>query len=174
MPDTSLKQDMINALHDFTGSEISLLSEARVRLHKEDAFIAATASLLTEEDDLLQRAGGWLLLETVRAGEHSAGTVLSLIAKDVMQLSDWQAVLTILQMFDELDVPVTGADDLAGFATGYLTHKRPFLRAWSMNALCRLSHHHPHLLPAARTAHNAAISDSAASVRARARNTKRP
>ncbi len=75
----------------------------------------------------------------------------------------------VLQALDVYDRPLPEGPALARFAQSRITHARPFVRAWAVNALCVLAIHHPEFRAAAETARNQALNDTAASVRARAR-----
>lgn len=166
--------DLQQALSGFTGTEISILSEARAAHRHAPNFLASVVALIAQPDPMLQRAGGWLLLESARDNTINPHDALDASAPHLAGVEDWQCALTLLQLADLIATPLKQPKDWARFATAHFTHKRPFLRAWAVNALCRLAAHHPEHLDAASRALTAARSDTAASVRARARNINLP
>lgn len=84
----------------------------------------------------------------------------------------WQAALHLCQTAQFLDFTPDQARQFAGWAARFLGHERPFLRAWSMDALHYAAAQAPELALLAERALSAAEKDKAASVRARARNTR--
>ena len=77
------------------------------------------------------------------------------------------------QLFDYIEVPGDQAAFVENWLHPLLQHKRPFLRAWSMNAYPYLAVQHEAFSTQADVVMADAEKDKAASVRARARNVRR-
>ena len=166
--------DLQAALATFTGNEVSLLSEVKARFRSQPDFETSITALAASDDPMMSRAAMWVILECVREGTLLVHRISAALHPHLQALADWQAVLCLLQAFDQLSQPIDHAESYADFAEANLSHQRPFLRAWSMNTLCRLARFHPELAARAQRTHQNAINDPAASVRARARNIAPP
>ena len=84
----------------------------------------------------------------------------------------WEAQLHLCQIARHLTVSAKDAGRFATWLEGLLAHKRPFLRAWSLDALCRMALQHERYRTRALQALDAASRDSAASVAARVRRLR--
>lgn len=153
----------------FDGHAVSLLAEARAEFSGQAGYGAALLALLDESAPLIQRAVSWLILEDAKEARAVSPDQMAGIAPRLEGLTDWMAALHLLQVMDHIRAPQSSPEALAGWARRYLTHDRPFLRAWSMSALQRLAAHAPDLRDVAARALSQAAQDPAASVRARAR-----
>ncbi len=171
---TELIDDIQAALATFTGREVSLLSEVKARFRSRPDFETSIIALAASDDPMISRAAMWIILESVREGAFPVHRISVALQPHLQALSDWQAVLCLLQAFEQPSQPIDHAESYADFAEANLRHRRPFLRAWSMNTMCRLAHFHPELAARAQKAHQNALNDPAASVRARARNITPP
>ncbi|MCG8441296.1 MAG: hypothetical protein MI723_05745 [Caulobacterales bacterium] len=157
------------ALGAFDGAAVTILGEVGARHSGEPGYAAALVALTTDADPLMQRAGSWLLLDHVRSAGALGAEDLARLGSGLERIADWQTALHVLQALDHIPPVAPPAEPFIAFAEHYLDHARPFLRAWSMNALRRLALAHPALTPRADAARTRALNDPAASVRARAR-----
>ena len=119
----------------------------------------------------------WLLKSYFeQAGALSAEQTQTLIA--ALPSGDdahWSTQLHLCQSMRYLDLSGNGvsgpvASSLWAWVEPLLTHKRPFLRAWSLDALAHLAREHKAYQADFEQALQRASKDEAASVRARARD----
>ena len=170
MVDADLTAELRRSLDSFDGNAVSMLSETRVRLGDNPGFKPALISLFAETGGHISRGATWLWLDHLKTGGAATSEDWAAISDQLGPIEDWQAVLHVLQSVDFLtDVP-SNSTPFSDFAREHLHHKRPFVRAWALNALCQLAALDPSLTADAAKAHADALNDPAASVRARARN----
>ena len=166
MPTSDSLQTLRTALEGFDGNAVSYLSELQHSLKDTPGFLDDAIALLADEAPLIQRGTSWL----IRYAEPALSEPdIANVSHHLSGITDWQAALHLLQLAalsDTLPPP----DSWATFARTYLGHKRPFLRAWSIAALCKVATTTPELRAEAESARQSALNDPAASVRARARN----
>ncbi|MAK61138.1 MAG: hypothetical protein CMK09_09195 [Ponticaulis sp.] len=161
-------------LADFDGNAVSYLSETAAGFRDDPDFHLACLHLMADLAPLIQRGASWIWLDHVRTAKTITPAELDQLLPVLDQITDWGAALHLLQAFDHYPGGSTDPAQLARFFDTYLGHKRPFLRAWAVNALCRLAIYHTAFKPAAQAAHADALKDPAASVRARARKISLP
>jgi hypothetical protein len=87
-------------------------------------------------------------------------------------VESWAAQLHLCQVIRHLSPNAQGAEEIVRWLLPLLAHDRPFVRAWSLDALCHVSALYSVYASRAEEALNSATRDAAASVRARARNLK--
>ena len=162
------------ALDCFDGKAVSLLSEAAVQWSDAPDYLDSLIALCGDDAPMVQSGASWLLLDHARQGGRLTEARLAALGTRLGGLQDWSGVLHVLQLLEYQPVPPDDVSPFADLARQHLDHDRPFLRAWSVSALCRLATRHPHLLAEAEAAHRAALDDPAASVRARARKCAVP
>lgn len=166
----SLLETLRADLAEFDGNAVSFLSETAARYRSEPEFISACIALVGDDDPLIQRGASWIWRDHIKTSKALTEEELNLLLPALGKIKDWGAALHTLQAFDHYSGEALNADVFARFFAAYQNHKRPFLRAWAVNALCRLASHHPDFATVAKNALTAALEDPAASVRARARN----
>lgn len=165
----SLSQAIRASLANFEGKAVSMLSEASLAFRDDSKYAHALISLFDDIEENTQIGASWLWLDHVKTHRQLPTKDLDALSTHLEDLTSWMAALHVFQALDAYDSAHPIASDLAAFCRSYLSHDRPFLRAWSMNALCRLALVHDDLKPDADRARKAALIDEAASVRARAR-----
>ena len=174
MVDADLTADLRRSLDSFDGNAVSMLSEIRARFGTSTDFKPALIGLFAETEGHISRGATWIWLDHLKAGGTATREDWAAINDQLDQITDWQAVLHVLQSVDFLTELPANTRALSAFASRHLSHKRPFVRAWALNALCRLAALDPSLTAEAIQAHADALNDPAASVRARARNLTLP
>ena len=157
-------------LLDFDGKAVTLLSEARTASRDEPGFLGALVSFCADRRGNVGAGATWILRAELEDGAtlpppHTAQLVASLEA-----ITAWQAQLHVCQFMPMLSLTPDQVRAAQTWLWPFLNHERPFLRAWALDALCRL--------PGAqadqtiRDALHHLESDAAASVRARARKLR--
>ena len=164
---------LLEDLRAYDGKAITLLSEAEARHSGAAGYLAELVALSTHPDAHISDGATWLLKASLEKGGRLPATETAALIANLDQIVEWPAQLHVCQMLEAISVPRAGAHRLADWLSGLLNHERPFLRAWSMSAFQALAAQHPAFAPRAKAALEAAESDPAASVRARARNLEK-
>lgn len=160
---------LIAALEAFDGKAVSILSEARKRFEAQPGFYTALVRLAADDAAHISEGATWLIKDCLSTGGSLSAGDVDVLLGHVSKITAWQAQLHICQSFEYLQVPPVHADAVFTWLQPLLIAKRPFLRAWSMDALQHLSRRSGLFEAQALTARNRAKQDDAASVRARAR-----
>ena len=115
----------------------------------------------------------WLLKAHIQTkGPLPAGLTADLI-HTLEHIETWDAQLHICQSISKMDIPASSADVLYAWLEPLITHDRPFVRAWSIDAICQLALQHNAYANKAQQALQGGADDPAASVRARVRNLQK-
>lgn len=160
------------ALCAFDGRAVSLLGEAEAAMGGEPGYADALVALIADDAPMVGSATSWLLKSHLeRGGALSAEQTgaLLVVLPDEAQGAHWSSALHLAQCVRFLDLGAVEAARLRAWLSPLLTHSRPFVRAWSLDALAHLARHHAPHRAAFADALEAAGHDPAASVRARAR-----
>ncbi len=169
MPAKTLK----SALQAFDGRDTQYLHAIEQRFGSLPAYVSNLVGLVSDKEVALSIGSTWLLKAWLdQGGTLSRGETSALIAQ-LDQVSDWSAQLHLCQSLQHIAVPSADVPMIEAWLEPLLLHKRPFLRAWSLDALCRLALQHEALQIRAHKALNNAGRDRAASVRARARSLEK-
>lgn len=158
------------SLADYDGRATTILTEAAARFSTGPAYLDDLVSLLGDPEPLVAEAATWLVKYHLEEGAALSPAQTKAVVDGTGQLSTWGSVLQLCQSVRFLAVAPDDAVRLANWISGHLDHKRPFIRAWSLDALCSLARSHHRLRAEAERALTKAKDDPAASVRARVRN----
>ena len=164
--------ELLEALRAFDGKAVSILSEARARFGGSDDFLGELATLVASQEGSVSDGATWLIKNCAESGVVPGPEAVAAIVARLDGVDSWGAVLHLCQTAEYFAFTPDQARRFGEWAAEFLDHKRPFLRAWSMDALQRAARQAPDLAPLAEKALIGAESDSAASVRARARNVR--
>ena len=161
------------ALGRYDGNATELLTEIRAAFGARQTFLSELVSLASHEEAPISDGATWLIKALLDDGGRLTGSETEALLGGLDAITSWQAQLHVCQSVRHLTVPTHAASSSADWFEALLNSNRPFLRAWSMDALQELASHNATLGDRAATALEAAEQDSAASVRARARKWKR-
>ncbi|MEM1103872.1 MAG: hypothetical protein AAGH48_07170 [Pseudomonadota bacterium] len=161
--------DLKQALRAYNGKAVSILSEARVRFGEGDDVLLELAPLIASQDGYISDGATWLLKAYAEDGVAIAPNARAAILKNLGGVASWQAALHLCQTAKFLGFTPAQARAFADWAAAFIDHDRPFLRAWSIDALQHMAALSPNIAPLAEKALKQARDDKAASVRARAR-----
>ena len=162
------------ALKSYDGKAASILSEIRAKFGGQSAFLPELVRLAAHEDAHVSDGATWLIKDLLEDGVRLTPSQTEDLIGHLDAMSSWQAQLHICQSVRYLEASAPLADVCADWLTPLLRSDRPFLRAWSMDALQHLALRSATLAGRAEAALNAAEQDPAASVRARARRWRPP
>ena len=178
----SVQEDLRRRLQEFDGRAMSLLGEAEAALGGEPAYVDALVSLVADPEPFVGSGATWLLKSFFeKGGALSSEQTQALIAALPQEEkgAHWSTALHLCQSMRYLDLRGLGPTSLGSsppwstslwlWVEPLLTHKRPFLRAWSLDALAHLAKADEGYQMDFEAALKRASEDEAASVRARAR-----
>ncbi|MBT8459286.1 MAG: hypothetical protein HKP37_06460 [Boseongicola sp.] len=161
--------DLRNSLEEYDGKSPTILSEIATLQRGRKTFLPDLVTLASDPQGSIADGATWILGSELKAGETLAVQEVHRLLSSLTDIVTWQAQLHICQSLRHLSVPPELLPDLISWLTPLLEAKRPFLRTWSMDALCSLWGTSPDtdaLLTRMET-------DDAASVLARARALRR-
>lgn len=164
--------ELLQALRAFDGKAISILSEARTRFGGSVDFLGEIAALIDSQEGSVSDGATWLIKNCAESGIAPRPPEIAVIVARLDKVPTWQAALHLCQTAEFFAFTPTQARRFAEWAAQFLDHERPFLRAWSMNALQYAARQAPDLAELAETALVRAEEDRSASVRARARKVR--
>lgn len=158
----------------FDGRSVSVL-EGILRDHDPPtaALIDELLDALKDDETLVQAGASWLLREILARGCALGDAQFDRLAGSLEHIDDGFGRLHLCQALRHLRVSERHAESFAVFLRECLSSDNTFLRAWAPDGLFRLAEQHERFLGEATAAVEAALSDPAASVRARARRTLR-
>lgn len=169
----TLISDLRAKLGDYDGKAISILSEADAQFRDQPSYFDSLISLCADEDPLIAQGASWIIKNRLDEGlpltpKESESYIINLSAHQ-----DWQTQLHLCQSIKHLTIPAKIAEHLLRILIVLRHHKRPFVRAWSLDALVHLSKQHPTYTDRVQAEFRQAQDDPAASVKARARNLQK-
>ncbi|HAE28882.1 MULTISPECIES: hypothetical protein [Hyphomonas] len=159
-----------NQLAAFDRKSPSVLTEAAATYGSGETYFDMLADLSADEDDAVSSGATRLIKHHAENGEALAPDQCVTLANHLDRITAWDAQLHICQSARLLPYPDKVTDRLLTFARPLLAHRRPFLRAWSLDLVCHLAERDPGITAEAEKVLALAEEDPAASVRARARN----
>ena len=165
---------LLDDLSAYDGKAVTLLGEAEARHGTAAGYLGELAVLSASDLPQVSDGATWLLKAALEEGRVLSEAETRTLISGLARITHWPAQLHICQFLERVEVPADAAAPVADWLAGLLAHKRPFLRAWSMSALCALAAQHGAFKSQAEAALAAAETDQAASVRARARHAGRP
>ena len=161
--------DLRAALLGFDGKAISYLSETGMQFRARPNYLSDLVDLARDDEADIASGATWLLKDHLETGGTLDADLVAPLLCALESALSWGAILHILQSVQYLDLALIDDRQLFDLAHQHLTHTRPFIRAWAVDATCRLGERFPARRDDAQRALTAALEDKAASVRARAR-----
>jgi len=156
-------------LAQYDGKQVDVL-EAIQRSHAPDAGVLAELITLADAEETNVATGAtWLLRSYVEAGAPLDSNLVSSLAVTLKGIGSHWARLHICQAVRSIEIPEGDAGSFADFLHHCTRSERPFLRAWATDGLYRLAQQHDSYEAEAALVLETALTDPAASVRARAR-----
>lgn len=162
-----------DALEGFDGKTTDVLGQIRAAHGDEPAFLTALVRLAAHGNARIADGATWLIKDLLGDGIRLSAEQTQELTGRLTAISSWQAQLHLCQCAGHVAPPEAQAFAWADWLSALLAGKRPFLRAWSMDALQHLAARTPDLRARAAAALDDAENDPAASVRARARRWRR-
>lgn len=161
------------ALKSFDGKATTILTEIRATFGGEEALLSGLVPLVAHAETQVSDGATWLIKDLLDDGVRLTPSQIEDLIGQLDAATSWQAQLHLCQSIRHLEIPEHQTIPCADWLAPLLQSERPFLRAWSMDALQHLASRNSKLGGAAKIALAAAEQDPAASVRARARNWRK-
>lgn len=159
-----------NELTAFDGKALTILGEIEARHNQEKGYRNALSTLASDPEPVIASGATWLIKHYLENGGSLTTYQIDQLLSSTPTMSDWMAQLHLCQSIKYLDLTKDEAVILIPWLDIMMCHQRPFLRAWALDALCYIARHHSAFLHNASVALATAKTDTAASVKARARN----
>lgn len=164
---TSLEE----SLRAYDGKSTAVLESILGAGAPDAAELREAVALCGSAEPHVAAGASWLLRAWAEAEGVSVGAPLvRRLAVVLPQIEDHWARQHVCQALRSLRVPRPVAEEFAAFVRACVASERPFLRAWAVDGMVRLSAAHSDYRLEAEGMVAAALGDPKASVRARARH----
>ncbi|WP_299321487.1 hypothetical protein [Parasphingopyxis sp.] len=161
--------DLRRRIGTFDGRAVSILGEIEAAESGRDGYMTALIALTDDDSGNISFGATWLIKSALEAGMALSADQVSTLLARIDAVTAWDARLHICQSVRHMDVAADDADALIQWLVPLRQHDKPFLRAWSLDAICYLAARDPRHRDFAQASLGEALADDAASVRARAR-----
>jgi len=169
----SLKAEIRSKIAEFDRRSPSVLGETEAQFGRERGYLTALIGLAGDQNAPVSSGSTWLIKSHLEAGGSLSPSQVAKLLGQLDLIKEWDAQLHICQSVRLLTIAGAEVALLAIWLTPLMSNSRPFLRAWSLDAVCRLAAEHPLYDDLAQKALAAGLDDGAASVRARARRLQK-
>lgn len=160
---------MCKLLLELDGNAAKSLTQIADDYSSQENYVGSLVSNVGIATESVCDGATWLILNHLKKGYTLSQKESKALLASVPLVESWPAQLHICQSIRLLKFNLPEAETMALWLQRLLQHKRPFLRAWSLDAMLALSEQHDSLKTQAKLALERATKDRAASVRARAR-----
>lgn len=158
---------------EFDGKTTGSLEAACRSAGQDFAGFDRLLELAASGDTRLQIGATWAVRKLLELGALLSSGALERFTDTAAAQTAWEAQLHIAQSLQFLDKAALDRGRLAKTLRPWCDAKRPFLRAWAIDAICRLAQQDPSLKETAMELLATGEHDPAASVRARVRNLRK-
>ncbi len=167
--------DIATCLLEWDGKHTDTLKSVHAEFSDEEDYTGSLAMLCGSENVRIGEAATWLVLHGCKSGLRFAPAETTKIVQSLDAERPWGHALQLCQAMKYLDISKGEAQRLLPALQSLACHKRPFVRAWAVDAAVVLGKRHggkPEKTSVRMLAK--ASEDPAASVRARVRNIAYP
>ncbi len=164
--------DLRRDLLAFDGRNLTALGEIAARHEGNLGYLDGLVALADGTNGQVSDGATWLVKAYLEAGGELTKPQCGMLISKLETVENWVSKLHLCQVVRYLSPNVQEAEEIVRWLLPLLSHDRPFLRAWSLDALCHVSALNSAYANRAVEALNSAIRDPAASVRARAKNLR--
>lgn len=172
MPDT-LSEAVIERVLEFDGKTTGSLEAACKAAGQDFNRFERLFALAASQDTRLQIAATWTLRKLLELGAEMTAAHCAAFVEIAAAQTAWEAQLHIAQSVQFIRNEDLNAQQLTEIIMPWQESKRPFLRAWTIDALCHLAQQDAALTPLAKSLMAKGETDPGASVRARVRNLRK-
>ena len=174
-----IEEDLRTALSAFDGKATAPLVDAEAIFQGRAGYVDALIGLIGDHRPFVGSGATWLLKRFLERGgalsDDQTAALMAALPQRLEQPGDggqgahWSTALHLLQSARYLSLTMAQAGAFKAWLTPLLVHKRPFVRAFALDALASIARLHGALSCDFEAALALALDDPAASVRARAR-----
>lgn len=165
------KSDSIgHVLQSWDGKDTGLLKSLYDQHRDKDGFVNSLLIHILSPDDGTTVAASWLLKAVSEKNGPLTTAQTDRLVDLLLEVGHPDTQLHLCQTIRHLELTEKQADKVVEGLKPLHAHTRPFVRAWSMDALVSIAKRHSKYSAAATAVLKAASQDPAASVKARARN----
>lgn len=166
---TDLMSGLLHRLRKYDGKAVTILSEIEAEHGTHPDYLDGLIAQMTDRDTVVSDGATWLVKSALEKGGRLSPDQAGQFVEHLCALNGWAGKLHVCQTMQYVEIPFGHAEIAADWVTGLLEHDRPFVRAWAIDALCRIAVQHTSFRDIASNAVQNGSRDSAASVRARCR-----
>jgi len=167
---TETQRKLGERLAAFDRKAISIVGEIEADFDQNPQYFSAIVGLASDHENNISCGATWLIKSSMEKGHRLNSTLLNQLAAGLDEITAWDAQLHICQSVRFFELSSNNAAAFSLWLRKLLDHDRPFVRAWSLDALCRIDAEFPDMNLDTAKDIAAALNDQSASVRARARN----
>ncbi|EAQ27952.1 hypothetical protein NAP1_10173 [Erythrobacter sp. NAP1] len=167
---SDVRRQLRARLAEYDGQSVTLLGEAEAACSRDPDYFDALIELAGSRKGHVPAGATWLIKSALEAGHKASASQADALVASLPAITGWAAQLHLCQSIGFLDIPPRHTGFVAHWLEPLLEHERPFVRAWSLDALGHLARADESLADRFETALAAGAKDDRASVRARARN----
>lgn len=160
---------LIDDLAEYDGKSTSILEAIAESYRGSPEALSLSVRLVTASDENVAAGATWLMRRWLEAGRRLSSEDVVELGRRLSEVNGPWARLHICQAVDLIDIGSHVAPSFFDFLEEASESPRPFLRAWGTDGMVRLARNHARYHEAAERALERAVTDEAASVRARAR-----
>lgn len=164
--------DLRRDLLAFDGRNLTVLGEIAAHHEGDIGYLDGLVALADATDGRVFDGATWLLKAYLEAGGELTKLQCRMLISKLETVENWTTQLHLCQVVRYLSPNRQEAQEIVRWLLPLLSHDRPFLRAWSLDALYHVSARYSAYANRAEEALNSATRDPAASVRARAKNLR--
>ena len=164
--------DLRRELLAFDGRNLAALREIAARHEGSPEYVDGLVALADGSDSRVSDGATWLVKAYLETGRELTKLQCRMLISKLKTVENWAAQLHLCQVVRYLSPNAQEADEIVRWLLPLLAHDRPFLRAWSLDALCHVSAFYSAYANRSEEALHSAAQDAAASVRARAKNLR--
>lgn len=167
MAPTGLITQLRSGLALYDGKSPEILVQAANHFGDCDDYVDALIAVSIDQECRIQEGAAWLLKAALESGHVLNAEQLNRLLSGLGRVCAWQAQLHICQSAAFLEIPPDAHHCIEDWLLPLLSARRPFLRAWALNALCKTNPDQSEKYL------DQMAGDPAASVRARVRNLRK-
>ena len=156
-------------LIDYDGKSVERLEAVQKRYAPDDEVLSELVRLSIHGEENPAIGASWLLHAWLSTGASLPRKATGELTDGLGELPGHWVRLHVCRLVPDLALTSAQAAAWAAFLDSCRREERPFHRAWATDGLVRLASGHPQHADRARRAVEDALTDPAASVRARAR-----
>lgn len=160
--------DLKQEIAEWNGRFVDEIEGIYGRFSSTPTFITQLVSCMEQKP--LQKGASWLLKHHFEQGGQLAQAEINCIYQLLSDLGHWEAKLHILQCMPFMPIEKSSANSVHEFLTTRITDKNKMVRAWAYNGFYELAVQHETYKAEATQLLQTALTDEAASVKARVRN----